>query len=525
MEVRGDGRVAFDRLYLNNNMHHIEGRCIQPAIGGGVILACSYREDGGGKDETLVTRLTKDQDGDWELAGPPYYTIIPVGETGYASWIRQFGAGYLLAGSAYKDTVTKFDIFLQYINEDRTLEWTQFYGMDEMDEFADAVVVGDHVYLAGAVEDSIPGTSYHQYQIYVSKLDATGGVVWENTYGGATRHFANSLMLTEDGNLMVAGTGYDQSMHTHMLLLKIDAETGDSLWMQTYGADEYMYAGIRDAVSTSNHGYMATGRASIYGAQDPHVYVMSLNYHGRMAILLERRDLNLEIVPGTPTTDVIDVTADKNVLYGVNVTIDSLLHPNVGDLQITLEHGGTTVTLVDQPANSGENLIHTGLQDGAEMSIDWSFAPYSGWFFPEEPLAPFKQQSPDGEWTLTVTDLGSGGVKNTSMLVDWNLNLIVESGGTGIPTQEEFANFGLEKIRPNPVKQDAIVSFRLPKPGHATLRVFNQLGQVVGKVADEHLGEGVHERLWNTTGLAPGTYFIQLESGGMLSVRKALVTR
>lgn len=111
------------------------------------------------------------------------------------------------------------------------------------------------------------------------------------------------------------------------------------------------------------------------------------------------------------------------------------------------------------------------------------------------------------------------------MLEDWNLNLLVESGGTGNPTQEEFANFGLERIHPNPVKQDAIISFRLPNPGHTRLTVYNQLGQVVGRLADEQFAEGMHERIWNPAGLAPGTYFIQLESGGMISVRKALVTR
>jgi hypothetical protein len=158
------------------------------------------------------------------------------------------------------------------------------------------------------------------------------------------------------------------------------------------------------------------------------------------------------------------------------------------------------------------------------MSIDWFFAPYSGWFFPEEALAPFKEHSPTGEWILTVTDLGAGGTKATSMLVDWNLNLLVETGGgTAIPIQEDFVNFGLESIRPNPVKQETIIAFRLPKPGHAKLTVYNQLGQVADNMADEVFAEGMHERIWNPGNLAPGTYFIQLESGGMISVRKALV--
>ena len=47
-EVWGNGSVLFDSLYFNNNLHHITGRCIQPAIGGGYIIVCDFREDGGG---------------------------------------------------------------------------------------------------------------------------------------------------------------------------------------------------------------------------------------------------------------------------------------------------------------------------------------------------------------------------------------------------------------------------------------------------------------------------------------------
>ena len=57
------------------------------------------------------------------------------------------------------------------------------------------------------------------------------------------------------------------------------------------------------------------------------------------------------------------------------------------------------------------------------------------------------------------------------------------------------------------------------------LRVFNQLGQMVGEPVHEDLPQGLHERMWQPGSLAPGTYFFHLESGGMVSVRKAILTR
>ncbi|MCK4993325.1 MAG: T9SS type A sorting domain-containing protein [Bacteroidales bacterium] len=69
------------------------------------------------------------------------------------------------------------------------------------------------------------------------------------------------------------------------------------------------------------------------------------------------------------------------------------------------------------------------------------------------------------------------------------------------------------------------MSFRIPEVGHVKVMVYNQAGQLVAYLANEDLPEGVHERMWHPGSLAPGAYFIHLESGGMVSVRKAVLAR
>ena len=69
------------------------------------------------------------------------------------------------------------------------------------------------------------------------------------------------------------------------------------------------------------------------------------------------------------------------------------------------------------------------------------------------------------------------------------------------------------------------ISFRIPEPGHVKLLVYNQLGQMVTRLADENLPAGIHQKTWNPGNMAPGTYFIQLESEGRMSVRKAMITK
>jgi hypothetical protein len=525
LEISPSGEVITDTLMYNFNQDVLIGRSIQPDINYGCVIVGSFREEGSGTEKTLLLALVKDENGIYRSKNYPIIGTVPVGQSGYASWIRPFGDGYMIAGSAYRED-TGFDLFLRKTNDALYAGWTEFYGMKDNDGFSDGLVSGDKVYLAGYVEDSVPNTSFTVDQIYVVKAGADGSIIWEETYGGPTQHYANSIMMTGDGNLMVAGTAYDLSMHTEMVLLKIDAETGDSLWMQSYGTN-FTNAGTRDAARAADFGYILAGRASYTSQQDPRMYIMNLDNPATADLFLAREDLNLDIVTTTPTKDVIDVTADKLSLYGVRVTIDRLLHPSVGDLELTLEHGGTTVTLVDQPFHSGENFIHTALIDAAELPVESGFAPYSGWFRPEEPLFPFLFSDPTGEWTLTVTDHGTGGVKATSRVLEgWSLNLLTEAGsGVGIPSQEALANFGLESIRPNPLNQEAQISFQIPEPGHVNLVVYNQLGQQVARLAEEVLPAGIHTKIWNPGALAPGAYFLQLESGGRISVRKAMIAK
>jgi outer membrane protein assembly factor BamB len=524
MEVWGNGSVLFDSVYYNNNQHHIMGRCIRPAIDGGYIITGSFAEDGGGTDQSFVTRMVKNEYGEYEFADSPLMQIIPAGESGYARWIQQFRGGYLLGGTAYNNESNRFDLFIQKLDVDRNLIWTKFYGGMGSDEFADAFVFGDTIYVAGTKGVTVPNASYFREQIYVEKLNADGATIWNNTYGGTSRYFANKMMMTGEGDLLVAGFYYDASMHAQMMLMKIDAETGDSLWTQDYGS--FYNAGFRDVIRTDDYGYLTIGRASYTGSQDPRIYAMKLDHGGETEHLqVPRENLGVTITPGSTTSDAIAFTTEVDSIIGVKVMITSLLHPDVGDLEISLIHGGVEVLLMDRPAHGGENLDSTGFDDLAMYDIDGAYAPYKGWWKPEDRLGVFRATNPDGDWTLTIFDHGSGGTKATPVLDGWRLDFLVSSSGsgTGIEPEEALANFGLEQIWPNPVKQQASIRFRLPKPGHAKLVVYNQLGQIVGNVGDEHFAEGVHERIWNTGTLATGTYFIQLESSGMISVRKAMI--
>ena len=523
IEISPSGEVITESSFLYINMYDYEGYSIAPAIGGGYVVAATLRADGfGSNDLMMLLRLQKGAEGLYVNYESPWSVNSQLGIYTHPRWIRPLMSGYLVAGTMYSVN-TKNHIYLQRTYEDRTEKWTKYFGGVNDDEFGDAVIYDEHIYLVGS--SKVPVGMSERYQVYLVKMDFLGDTVWTRTYGGPSTNYGVAIDVVEN-DLMIGVNHINAQMHSEMALLKVDAITGDSLWMQTYG--NFYSAGIRSATRTSDFGFLLAGRASYTGTQDPRIYVMRFNNSSNtVGQSLVRENLKLDIVTGTPTTDVISVTADKNNIYGVTVVIDSLLHPSVGDLEITLEHEGTAVTLIDQPVNSGENFIHTGLVDVGENPVASGYAPYTGWFRPEQLLLPFLEHAPSGEWTLTVTDHGTGGIKSTGRVLEgWTLNLMTEAGtGTGIPPQEAMMNFGLEPVRPNPFSQEAIIGFRLAVSGHVKLTVYNQLGQLAGVVSDEDLTEGIHERVWQPGNLTAGTYYIHLESCGMISVRKAVLVR
>jgi enterochelin esterase-like enzyme len=108
-----------------------------------------------------------------------------------------------------------------------------------------------------------------------------------------------------------------------------------------------------------------------------------------------------------------------------------------------------------------------------------------------------------GLWAGTVDDLlipffgGSvGGIK--------------PAGRQGIP----FSVF------PNPSSGPATVRFELPKTGSVSVEIADREGRRTGILHSAVLPAGEHELAVNPEGLSSGMYFLILESGGQVSVRK-----
>ncbi len=90
----------------------------------------------------------------------------------------------------------------------------------------------------------------------------------------------------------------------------------------------------------------------------------------------------------------------------------------MGDLEVQLEYDGHTVLLANRVGGSGDNFSGTRFNDGAATHISSGAAPFTGSFRPAQSLNAMDDLSPDGVWTLRVTDRAGGDV---GTITSWGL--------------------------------------------------------------------------------------------------------
>ncbi len=75
------------------------------------------------------------------------------------------------------------------------------------------------------------------------------------------------------------------------------------------------------------------------------------------------------------------------------------------------------------------------------------------------------------------------------------------------------SSYNLDQNRPNPFNPSTEITFELGLDGPTTLTVYNELGQPVAKLVDQHLQAGKYAVTWDATGMPSGLYYYRLSSG------------
>jgi hypothetical protein len=113
--------------------------------------------------------------------------------------------------------------------------------------------------------------------VYLLKTKANGDTIWTKSYCGNNFSYGYSVLQTNDGGYIVAGSSAADSSNVYVIKTNF---TGDTLWTRMYGGIQFDEgACIKQTISG---GYIITGSTKSFGAGMSDVYLISINSTGNI---------------------------------------------------------------------------------------------------------------------------------------------------------------------------------------------------------------------------------------------------
>lgn len=148
------------------------------------------------------------------------------------------------------------------------LQWSRYFGGTFTDTAYDSVQTQDGNFLIMGSSDSDDvdiNNNKGTYDFWVVKLNNTGTLLWEKSFGGTEIDEARAITTTADGNFFIAGDSRsnDIDLSTNngaadVWIIKINSD-GDLLWEKTFGGSSF--DGVKAIYKTQNNEFLVAGNS------------------------------------------------------------------------------------------------------------------------------------------------------------------------------------------------------------------------------------------------------------------------
>jgi len=199
--------------------------------------------------------------------------------------IRTSDGGYLIGGYSASDVSGNKekpafgggDAWVLKLDARLNKAWEMVYGGVSLDSCVSvAEAVGGGYFLGISSESGVGGNkttpNYGGQDYWIVKVDANGGKVWEQNYGGSTNDVLYAVVGTADGGCIVGGysmspasgnkTNEPFNANHDYWVLKLDG-AGNKQWERTFGGD--LHDLLVDLKQTSDGGYILSGESNVSG--------------------------------------------------------------------------------------------------------------------------------------------------------------------------------------------------------------------------------------------------------------------
>lgn len=187
--------------------------------------------------------------------------------------LQTLDGGFLIAGYSGGGVYT-IEGYCIKLDPSGNVSWVKSYQGTDQAAIYSALQAGDGNYV-------VAGTTYtfHDgwgYDAWVAKLDASGGIKWQTSYGENSVDYARSIQQTKDGGFIVAGTT-TTSNGSDAWTFKLNG-AGNVAWQKIFGGrgkDE-----LWDVAQTDDGGYVFSGTTESLGAGGIDAFVLRTSGSG-----------------------------------------------------------------------------------------------------------------------------------------------------------------------------------------------------------------------------------------------------
>jgi hypothetical protein len=267
MKLDGSGSATWQKTYGGTGRDYVWS--IQQTGDGGYIVAGDTNSFGAGGRDAWIMKLDGSGSATWQKT-------YGGTESDYAKSIQQTGdGGYIVAGDTNSFGAGDNDAWILKLDGSGSVTWQKTYGGTGYDYIGSIQQTGDGGYIAVGYTESFGAGGR---DAWIMKLDGSGSVTWQKTYGGTGYDAVYSIQQTEDGGYIVAGeTDSFGAGGRDAWIMKLDG-SGSVTWQKTYGGTDYDYG--YSIQQTGDGGYVMAGGSASFNAGNDDIWLIKLDGNG-----------------------------------------------------------------------------------------------------------------------------------------------------------------------------------------------------------------------------------------------------